>query len=354
MTMVAPVLDVTIVRRDDIPSLRSVAVDGVEHSLGILKDFRKHPQISALLPEDARLSLSWVRLEVGEKLDIHVHTIDSMIVVAHGDGRVVGDLEAPFSDGDIILIPRGRRHGFEGVGSNGFWALSTQFESRGLYEHPDNPLVKFEGSDGLSELLSRNRRFCEEHCANPIFDFVTSEHISDPERRNRFLSCVQVWSSYYQKALMVRTAFTDDLSYTALFRDHLDEEYGHDTKLARDRGLDAGTVWDPVLDATASWFLTKMLSIDNLERFVLVHLVLEAAGGIFHETAATAMARFAETDYFAHHSKADSDHANISLEVLKGHGRDTYDRLMLIQRQGWDMLNKLCARMVEVADEGGR
>lgn len=351
MKTATPVLNITIVRRDEIPSLRSVIVDGVERTLGIVKDFRKHPQVAALLPEQARLALSWVRLEVGEKLDIHVHTIDSMIVVASGDGRVIGDVEAPFSDGDIVLIPRGCHHGFEGAGSEGFWALSTQFEDRGLYERPDEPLVEFESADGLAELLSRNQNFCEQHLVNPIFDFVASERITDPKVRRRFLSCVQVWSDYYQKALMVRSALTADVGYADIFRRHLDGEYGHDTGLARDRGRDAGTVWDPVLDATASWFLVKILSLDNLERLVLVQLVLEVAGSIFHKAAAPALARFGETDYFAQHSKADEAHARTALEVFEGHDRATYNRLMQIQSQGWDMLNKLCSRMVEVADE---
>src|SRR5215471_15957049 len=108
MKSAAQLVNVTLVRRDDIPTLTTVVVDGVEHSLGILKDFRRHPQISTFLPEDGRLSLSWVRLEAGEKLEIHVHSVDSMIIVGHGKGQVLGDLEASFADGDIILIPRGR------------------------------------------------------------------------------------------------------------------------------------------------------------------------------------------------------------------------------------------------------
>jgi mannose-6-phosphate isomerase-like protein (cupin superfamily) len=342
--------NVTIVGRDDIPALTSVVVDGVEHSLGILKDFRRHRHVAAFLPEDARLSLSWVRLEVGEKLEIHVHSVDSMIVVGHGNGMVLGDLEAPFSDGDIILIPRGRRHGFEGAGSDGFWALSTQFEDRGLYERPNEPLVKFESENGLVELLSRNRRYCEEHRANPIFNFVTSERIADPERRRRFLSCVQVWSNYFQKAVMGRTVFTDHPGYAALFRRHLDDEYGHDTGLAKDRGPEASTVWDPVLEGISSWFITKMLSLDNLEKLVLVHLVLEDAGSTFHGVAGPAMAQFGETSYFALHSKDDDAHVRMALQALEGQEKSTYDHLMEIQRQGWDMLNTLCARMVEVAD----
>src|SRR5262249_36783357 len=134
-----------IIRREEIPTLRTAIVDGVQHNLGILKDFRAHPDLCSFLPEDARLAMSWVRLEPEERLDVHVHPIESMIVVAHGAGRTLGDLESPFSDGDIILIPRGCAHGFVGAGDWGFWALSAQFEARGLYEDPSHALGRCVG-----------------------------------------------------------------------------------------------------------------------------------------------------------------------------------------------------------------
>src|SRR5436309_16140495 len=84
-----------IIRREHVPTLRSVTVDGVEHNLGILKDFRAHPDLRAFMPPDARLAMSWVSLTPGQTLESHLHPIESMIVVAHGQGRTLGDLEAP-------------------------------------------------------------------------------------------------------------------------------------------------------------------------------------------------------------------------------------------------------------------
>src|SRR5262249_16227496 len=158
--------------------------------------------------------------------------------------------------------------------------------------------------------------FRVEHHTNRIFDFVSGERITDPERRRQFMHCVQVWSGYYQKALMARTAFTENPKYASIFRRHLNEEYGHDTALTLDLGPAAGTVWDPVLDATASWFLVKMLTLDNLEKLVLVHLVLETAGSTFHKVAATAMARFGETNYFFQHGEVDDEHAGFAIDML--------------------------------------
>jgi quercetin dioxygenase-like cupin family protein len=140
-----------VIARDEIPTLSTIVVDGEEKNLGILKDFSRHPAVAAFIPDDARLAMSWVRLEPGEVLDTHVHPIKSMIVVAEGHGRTRGDLEADFTDGDIILIPPGAHHGFAGAGDHGFWALSIQFELRGLYEDPSNPLAEFVDATGTAD-----------------------------------------------------------------------------------------------------------------------------------------------------------------------------------------------------------
>ena len=112
----------SVVHREDIPTLRTVVVDGVDQSLGILKDFGRHPEIAPFIPADARLAMAWVRLEPGECLETHIHPIESMIVVAQGHGRTAGDLDEDFAAGDVVLIPRGCHHGFMGAGDAGFWA----------------------------------------------------------------------------------------------------------------------------------------------------------------------------------------------------------------------------------------
>src|SRR6185312_5101589 len=88
-------------------------------------------------------SISWGYLEPGETLGVHVHPTESLIVVATGQGRILGDLEADITDGDVVLIPGGCRHGFVGAGAHGYWALSIQFEGSGLYEDPSRPRSRF-------------------------------------------------------------------------------------------------------------------------------------------------------------------------------------------------------------------
>jgi quercetin dioxygenase-like cupin family protein len=348
-----------IVRREAIPTLRTVNIDDVEHNLGILKDFRAHPALAAFLPPDARLAMSWVRLEPNERLETHVHPIESMIVVANGEGRTLGDLEAPFSDGDVILIPRGCHHGFVGAGDWGFWALSVQFEARGLYEDPAHALVRFLGDTSVPEaigepslemLLEQSRLHCEAHRRNPIFALLQSGRLDDPQRRFRLLDAVQTWSNWFQRVIQARAAFTEDPRFAPLAQQHLAEERGHNAQLATDRGGRADVPWDPLLEAMASWFAWKMVTLDAAEKTVLIHLVLEAAGATFHAFAQPIMARYGETEYFALHG-VDDEHEAMAREHLTGLAPENYRRLLRVHKEGWDVFNALCARMAALADE---
>ncbi len=347
--------DMRIVHRDDIPSLRTVLVDGAERNLGILKDFALAPGIDGFIPDQARLAMAWVRLEPGERLEPHVHPIESMIIVAEGHGHTIGDLQEDFTAGDLVLIPRGRHHGFVGAGEQGFWALSVQFELHGLYEDRDNPLVEFDdraldgalpAQDSLATLLARNHDFVDRHTATPLFDLLRSGRLTEPELRRRFLDVVQTWSTYFQRALYARSAFTDDQPYATLFRDHLDEEFGHDRVLA---GGDDGAarVWDPVLHAAASWFATQMLSVDDADKTVLVHLVLEAGAEAIADVGSDALE--GATEYFELH-RNDAAHRRQGEELLVGLDTRSYSRLLETQQRGWDMLDLLCTRIAALTE----
>ena len=40
-------------------------------------------------------------------------------------------------------------------------------------------------------------------------------------------------------------------------------------------------MWDPALEATANWFVWKMMTLNPREQTVLVHLVLEESSSVF-------------------------------------------------------------------------
>ncbi|MEH2079522.1 MAG: hypothetical protein V7K89_05765 [Nostoc sp.] len=349
---------IKIIRRDEIPSLTHVLIDNIEQNLGILKDFRKHSDLLDFLPNEGRVSLAWVHLKPLEKLACHVHPIKTMIIMCHGHGRIQGEIDAEFSDGDVVIIPNGSLHGFVGAGNQGFWALSVQLEGRGLYENPNEAQVEFadgrlhkkEYNPGFTKLLQRNKQFSEDHKQNPMFALVTSGRLADKRLRNRFFDCVQVWSNFFQKILFARSAFTEEREFALLFNKHLDEEYGHNNNLAAERGDALKVVWDPILEATSNWFAWKMLTLDSTEKTVLVHLVLEVGSSVFSKVANLNISSFEQTKYFAVHDEADDEHQVMGLELLTNLEQRSYDRLIQIQQEGWDMLNVMCARIAELVE----
>lgn len=343
---------VVLIRRAEIPVQNSVEIEGKHHNLGILKDFRKHEAIARFMPENARLSLAWVRLEPGEELAVHVHPTESMIVLATGLGIVQGDYNGTMEAGDIILIPPGCRHGFFGAGDKGFWALSIQFEGLGLYEKPEQARVAFVPppvSAGLQKLLKENRAYAATHLRNKLFILVNSGLLNEPEVYQRFFAAVLVWSSYFQRAIFARSAVTDSPRFASLFRQHLAEEFGHDRKLAQDLGSEFRPSFDPILEAGGNWFCWKMVTADAVERLVLVHLVLEVGSSLFSAHAAAAGIGMSQTDYFQRHDEADDSHAIMGQELLNGLAPSTYERLLQVQSEGWSMLELISARIAELA-----
>lgn len=352
-----------LVRRADIPVLTSVVVDGEVHNLGLLKDFRKHPKLAELLPSTIGVSMSWVHLQPGEQLDVHEHPVQSVILIARGTGRSLGDLEEELIEGDVFIVPPGHRHGFVGSGKEGFWALSLQFEPTALYEDPANAQVRF-GPHKSSErpptanttrLMAVNQTYVNRWAEHRIFGLLKDGVISrDPIKRRRLLDCLQVWSNQFQRIVLSRAAYTDNRLFRSLAAAHLDEEFNHHKLLAGDR-LDAGNVWDPVLESTSEWFVSKMLSMDNPEKIVLVHLVLEGAAAVFYAVWSPIMRegeRHSSAHWNAHAGEIvlDDQHVQMGLDLLNALPLRDFSRLESTLKIGWEMMYTMFDRIVHLIE----
>jgi quercetin dioxygenase-like cupin family protein len=328
--------------------LRTVVVDGVERDIGQLMDFTKHSELSSFLPEVSSTSLSWVHLDSGQILETHVHPVASMVIVADGSGCTRGDAEVDIQAGDVVMIPAGVEHGFVGAGNDGFWALSLQFEGRGLYQDPENPLVIFK-TDCLDSLLSGTRRRSNTFRKNRIFGLVESGALDDRETRRLFLRLLQVWSDAFASAMLARSALTENASFAAVFRTHLNEEFGHDDLFDDERGDERSLPRDAVLRATSQWFTLKMLTLDDADKAVLVHLVLEAAASTFMPIARPVIGAY-ETGmtYFDVHDEADEEHTAMVASLLSDLDAKTCQRLRGTLDDGWDMFEAMCERIAEL------
>ncbi|SRR5260370_5712744 len=344
--------EMRVISRAEIPALRTVVVDDVERDIGQLLDFSKHSALSSFLPEESATSLSWVHLDPDQVLEVHVHPVASMVIVAEGSGRTCGDVEVDMQAGDIVLIPAGVEHGFVGAGANGFWALSLQFEGRGLYENRESPLVTFSASC-INSLLSGSRRRSEAFRANPIFDLIDSGALEDHETRGLFMRLLQVWSNAFASAMLARSALTENPAYATVFRKHLDEEFGHDRLLDKQRDDDRALPRDAVLRATSQWFTLKMLTLDDADKAVLVHLVLEAAASTFMPIARQIFGGDETSmNYFDVHDDADEAHMAMVAYLLNDLDPKTCRRMHETLGEGWDMFEAMCARIAELTVDG--
>jgi quercetin dioxygenase-like cupin family protein len=347
--------EVELVTRDDVPSMRTIVVNGVEHWLGHVKDFTKNTNLAEFLPKDNRISMAWVRLEAGEELEPHVHPVPSMILIVEGSARTTGDKRAVMNAGDALLVPQRRPHGFIGLAPNGFWGLSIQFDSRGLYEDIEDPWATFiprENSTGtaesqVEELFKKNEEYMERFDKHRLFVLVKNGLLNNPVARRKFLDCFQVWSNYFQKMVLSRVVTLQDPAFEELAWAHLTEELGHNRDLAKSRP-DLQPVFDPILEGVCSWFASKVGAISDIEKVVLVHLVVEASAVYFYKHVQPAMSANTAKNHFDKHKTDDEAHVAMGYDFLRKVTTADWPRLFEIQRQGWAMLMSVMGRVADL------
>lgn len=337
---------VSVVTRDELPAITEAIVNGELHPLGIVKDFRRHAGIAGFLPARLPTSFAWVHLAVGETLAPHVHPCESMIIVTRGEGELLGDTVAPLREGDVVMVPRGRLHGFRGRGGDGFWALSIQLEERGLYEHDADPLTTFGAKSGadaavLAALLANNGDHERRFAAHRVFALANDGRFEHRGLRDAFLARLRVWSDHFQRLLRLRAALSDD----ALAETHLREELGHNEQLGASSA--EARHWDPVLSSTSTWFVWKTLTSSEAERAVLVHLVLEAAATVFYTAMRAWFTEDPAAAHFDEHTEVDARHVDLGIEALARHGALDLAKLAEVQARGWDVMNAMFDRIVD-------
>lgn len=341
--------NVVVIGRDNIRAITSVTVDGQMHQLGEHRDFRRHATLKHFLPEEGRHSFSWVQLRDGEILDNHEHPTKSMILVCRGSARLTGDAEQLLTEGDVICVPAGKKHGFRTVSGEEFHGLSIQFEGGGLYENEIQPRVKFLGAVNgpYAELDKVNESLLKEHSRNSLFRLFDTDILRNDEvRRMRFMESLYVWSRYFQKMLFARQAFCADESLLPLYADHLRDEFGHDELLKNQYNL-SGEAYDPLLEAASLWFINKMLSADEAEKIVIIHMVIESSGHLFGEAtkALFAPTQLQDDSYFDVHAEADEDHSAIGRPYLQRLAPDAFPKLIQTCRQAWEQMENVHERI---------
>jgi len=341
-----------VVKRDEIPAITHLTINGVARYIGEVRDFRGHPALREFLPDQGRASLSWVCLGAGEINRVHTHPTASMVVICEGGGRLIGDTEQPVEAGDLVIIPSNALHGFKCGADRGLRGLSIQFEGVGLYENSDKPLIAVDARDRFEPLVAAQARAVERFRHNRLVKLVKSEGIlTDAETKTRLLDVLQVWSDHFQKLIRIRAASAKDPGFAALADEHMQDELGHNEILAELRDHRPVNIWDPALESIAAWFMERMQHASDTDTTVLMHLVIEEAGDVFHKHAAPV---FPKARHFEFHCAHDEDHAEMGLQALKQHSPESVAHMLEVLDHGWAMMDALCNRMADLAVGGTR
>jgi hypothetical protein len=107
-------------------------------------------------------------------------------------------------------------------------------------------------------------------------------------------------------------------------------------------------VFDPILEAVCSWFPSKIGMMSDIEKTVLVHLVVEASALFFYKHVQPAMGSSGAKNHFDTHKEGDEAHVQMGYEFLRKVTSADWPRLFDIQRQGWAMLMALMGRVADL------
>ncbi|MDU8647223.1 AraC family ligand binding domain-containing protein [Pseudomonas syringae group sp. 26L6] len=339
-----------VISRNDIETLNSVMVDGALHDLGVVKIFSQHPALAEFIPSNSELAISWVRLEKDQELSVHQHPEASLILICDGSGETLGATERAIEAGDMVLVPPHALHGFKGT-QNGFWALSIQFNGKALYEDTSRPSVVFKSQESdtakpADVLLRDNQAYLDSFKNSRLLSLINSPSIDQPQVREKLLDCLQTWSDMFQDLLHIRVAMTLDQAHKKIALEHLIEELGHNNNLRLQRNTNPSPVSDAAFHSTMEWFRHQMLYKSDMVKTLLMHVVLEGSGEIFHSEAARV---FAGMPHFQEHGEDDGHHVSMGIALLNDASPREVEDLRVALSEGWEMITLLCDRFADIA-----
>ncbi|HLD16942.1 MAG TPA: hypothetical protein VJB02_04425 [Coxiellaceae bacterium] len=201
----------------------------------------------------------------------------------------------------------------------------------------------------LETLLAVNKTYVEQFKLSSLIAFIQSPSVHDEHAQKTLLDCIQLFSDHFQKMITARYLTTEKTFFKKIALEHFKEEFGHNELLLKDRNNEP-PAWDPILDATASWFIWKMIELDNIEKTFLMHLVLEASANVFFSEADRVMQQYGITKYFSLHAEVDEDHELMGLKLLEGLREQEYFYLFQTQKQGWEMITAACDRIAKIIE----
>lgn len=317
---------IQVVKRDSMPPLREVVVDGVTHAIGEVRDFRVSQELCEFMPDSSEFSVSWARLGALGTHHQHVHPVQSIMVICEGSGELIGDLRCSIANGDVIVVPAGCLHGFI-AGPEGLAALSIQFGDA-LYAANGRPRALFLDPDpgsNLESLVAYSQDRLRKHSAHRLLDLVrrgarnplqgspvVRQHLDDWNDMNLRLNCYRTArASVLEQS---RSAGVIDVPGAS-------ERSNHHPS-------------DTISRAIYRWFLYQMVVLDEVERTVLAELVVAQVNSLYDDFTGCPSGFRPDV---------------LRDDLLRQQTSQTYKRLNTLLRDAWDMVDALADRTLALA-----
>lgn len=166
------------------------------------------------------------------------------------------------------------------------------------------------------------------------------------ETKKAVLTYLQPWSNAFQRMISACVTFESDPDLRALALVHQQEEVGHDAILARSRADEQQLIWDPVIEAGASWFVDQLAILPSVQRAVVAHLALEAGSLVLSQAGTRA---FPDDPYFTLHDEADAEHLEMGYRVLRQRTDWTADDVITVLDRAWRVIAVVSERIAERA-----
>ncbi|SEF32699.1 hypothetical protein SAMN05421837_106386 [Amycolatopsis pretoriensis] len=197
----------------------------------------------------------------------------------------------------------------------------------------------------VERVARHNEQRQREYEGSALIRLLTDTGTSD-DTKKAVLTYLQPWSNAFQRMISARVTFESDPELRALALEHQEEEIGHDKILARSRAEDRQLVWDPVIEAGASWFVDQFGILPGVQRAVLAHLALEAGSLVFSQAGTRA---FPQDEYFDLHDEADVEHLEMGYELLRRRSDWSVDDVVTVLDRAWQVIGVVSDRIAECA-----
>lgn len=149
--------------------------------------------------------------------------------------------------------------------------------------------------------------------------------------------------------VLARVVFSEQKEFTKLAWEHLLDEFGHNIELSEERKNNM-EIEEPIFEALGSWFTSKMMTLGDSAKTVLVHLVIESCATIFYEKLGAIFLNCEKAGkHFKTHNHLDPEHEQMGIDLLKRLNVND-PALLETQRKGWVMIEALFTRLAEITE----